>query len=66
MLRRYDIFNYAFQDISVIFVAAILKNSLCQLLLHWLNINSLMLSHDISLNNMKQLNQSVNIWNHKS
>ena len=66
LIKRHDSFNYAFQDISVILIAAILKIGLLQFRLYQLNVNSLILTHDRSLNTKVPFNESPgDILNHK-
>ena len=56
-----------FLDFSVILVAAILKIGLQPFILYRLNVNSLILTRDRSLDNMVPLNEnSWDILNHKS
>ena len=56
-----------FLDFLVILLAAILKIGLWSFILYQLNVNSLILTRDKSLNNMIPLNASPGeILNHKS
>ena len=66
LIRRLVIFNYAFQDTSVILIAAILKIGLWQFCLYQLNVNRLILTHERSPNKMVPFIEILgHILNHK-